>query len=195
MLDELLAFSEFAKFDLILLREQKDFYLPGLEKLKQKGINIYTKPFENEFNYRKYKTAILFVFRNLFNFFPGFNIAIGVKGIIWFLQLDSNLFDKNSKIHAQFATQAALVAQLIKELYKGKPEYSFTFHAHDIYFENKWFKRMVLNSRNAFSISEYNINYVKDYLIFQIRLNCPDWECFGIRWTRKKKMIKKKNLR
>ncbi len=163
MLDELLAFSEFAKFDLILLREQKDFYLPGLEKLKQKGINVYIKPFKNKFNYYKFKMVVNYVFRNLLNFFPGFNFAIGVKGIIWFLRLDSDLFDGNSKIHAQFATQATIVAQLIKEFYTGKPEYSFTFHAHDIYFENKWFKRMVLNSRNAFSISEYNINYVKGH--------------------------------
>jgi len=50
---------------------------------------------------------------------------------------------------------------LIKKYCNNKPKFSFTFHAYDIYFGNKWFKYLVSECYKAFSISNYNIEYVK----------------------------------
>ena len=51
---------------------------------------------------------------------------------------------------------------MLKKYYNRNVEYSFTFHAHDIYFNNRWFTTLVNNSQNAFSISDYNLKYVND---------------------------------
>lgn len=165
MIEELIAFSKQSNFEIILLRQQDKFYDEGLKKLKDNGIKIHTKP--NSFDQfpKKLAIAIKFLFSNLAKFKFNYNAIIGIKSIVWFLKIDISLFSERSNIHAQFATQAALISLLIKRHYNDKPEYSFTFHAYDIYFHNKWFKLMTDESFCCFSISEYNIKYVEKHYL------------------------------
>lgn len=161
MMNELLAFSQVTHFEIFFLREQDEFYREGINELKSNGVNIYEKAFV--FNNLTKKLMIIFKFliKYILKFRFDYNGVIGLKSLIWFLKLDLSKLSPESKIHAQFATQAAIVSLLIKKYYDDKPEYSFTFHAHDIYFKNKWFDLLVGNCYKAFSISEYNIDYVK----------------------------------
>jgi len=73
-----------------------------------------------------------------------------------------SLFSPDSNIHAQFATQPTIISLLIKRYFKDAPIYSFTFHAYDIYFKSKWFSYLAKNCHKAFSISNYNIDYVNN---------------------------------
>ena len=165
MIDELLAFSKKTKFEVIFLREQDSFYKDDLEELKSNGVQISIKPFSGENLLKKVIVILQFLLDNILKFRPDYNFVIGFKSIVWFLKFDLSRFSESSSIHAQFATQAALLSYLIKKYFGDKPEYSFTFHAHDIYFKNKWFNLLVKNSKKAFSISIYNINYVKNKFI------------------------------
>lgn len=160
MIDELFAFSEITEFEIIFLRKQDEFYKEDIQQLQSNNVSISVKPFSWNNVLKKIIIVARFVISNLFKFKPDYNFAIGFKSVIWFLRLDLSKFSANSNIHAQFATQAALVSFLIKQYYNNKPQYSFTFHAHDIYFNNTWFNLLVNNCRNAFSISNYNIEYV-----------------------------------
>lgn len=161
MIDELLAISKITNFELFFLRKQDEFYQDEIKKLKSNGIAVYDKPFLYNHFLKKTLIIIQFLFSNITKFKFNYNSAIGLKGITWFLKLDISKFDNDSKIHAQFATQAALISLLIKKYFNNKPSYTFTFHAHDIYFDNKWFAILTKNSKKAFSISNYNIDYVK----------------------------------
>lgn len=163
MMDELIAFSEIANFDIIFLRDQDKFYEEGIQKLRSNKVYIFTKPYSNKNLLKKLVIVITFFFTNIVKFSSNYNFVIGVKSIFWFLRLDLSHFSKGSNIHAQFATQAAIVSLLIKKYFNDSPKFSFTFHAYDIYFKNNWFNILVNNSHKAFSISQYNIIYVKKY--------------------------------
>lgn len=160
MMDELLAFSEYSKYAIVFLRQQIDFYDDGIAKLKSKGIEIHTKPFRFNFIFKKVYFMFVFFFKNSSKFVGGYNTAISVKSMFWFLKLNLDIFQGSVNIHSQFATQATILALMLKEFNGENLNYSFTFHAHDIYFKNKWFSKLVNNSENAFSISNYNINYI-----------------------------------
>jgi len=165
MIDELIVFSKHTKVDIILLQKQEAFYNEGLERLNITNLKTYTEPFSYENLIKKLGIAIPFFFQNIFKFRADYNFVIGFKAILWFLRLDMSYFSKESNIHAQFATQSAIISLLIKKYYSNKPTYSFTFHAYDIYFKSKWFKVLVEQCHHAFSISDYNIKYVtKKYL-------------------------------
>jgi len=161
MLDELIAFSQITSYEIVFLRKQSDFYKEGLKRLIDNGVIIHNRPHSLRKLYKKLNIVALFVLRNLKKYSFDYNGVICLKSLIWFLKLDLSLFSQNSKIHAQFATQASIVSLLIKQFYNSEPEYSFTFHAYDIYFKNRWFNLLVENCKNAFSISNYNIEYVK----------------------------------
>lgn len=160
MMDELIALSEMTRYDLIFLREQKDFYNEGLKKLEANGIRIYKQTFRLGNIFKKLVVLSSFFFKNLSNFSFDYNFILGIKSIILFVKLDLDLFSEKSNIHAQFATQAAIISFLIKKYYSNKPIYSFTFHAYDIYFKNRWFKLLINDSLHGFSISNYNIRYI-----------------------------------
>ncbi len=170
MIDELIAFSTFVKYDLILLREPDEFYKEGLQQLEKNGINIYTTPFLYNYLLKKFVVILIFFFSNILKFDFSYNTAVGIKSLGWFLKLDMNLFSKDTHMHAQFATQPALISLLIKRFYANKPLFSFTFHAHDIYFNNKWFKLLVDNCYKSFSISDYNIDYVQKKYIYSDKI-------------------------
>jgi len=160
MIDELIVFSKHTKVDIILLQKQEEFFNEGLERLKIKNLKTYTKPFSTKHLLKKLGVVIPFFFKNLFRFRIDYNMVIGLNAIFTFLKLDLSLFSKESNIHAQFASQSAIISLLIKKYYRNEPKYSFTFHAYDIYFESKWFSKLVEQCHKAFSISEFNINYV-----------------------------------
>lgn len=161
MLDELIAFSQTTFFDIVFLRPQKDFYADGLSQIKNNGVKIYIKPTSKNNFFKKLLLISRFFLSNISNFSFDYNGVIGLKSIYWFLRMDLSIFSSDSNIHAQFATQASIIALLIKIYFKNIPEYSFTFHAYDIYFSNKWFSLLVKNCNKAFSISQFNIDYVK----------------------------------
>ena len=170
MIDELMAFSEITDFDLILLRKPDDFYKDRLQNLNSNGVNVYIQPRSFDFVFKKLLISLKFLINNLFNFNLKYNGVVGLKSLYWFLKLDIKYFSNESNIHAQFATQAAVVSLLVKRFYSNKPLLSFTFHAYDIYYNNKWFKLLIKTCHKAFSISNFNINYVKKKFIDSDRI-------------------------
>ena len=162
MIDELIAFSEITSFEIIFLRKQDGFYDDTINQLKENDIKIYTKPYALNNFFKKIIFIVKFVFSNLFKFTFDYNGVLGLKSVVWFLRLDLSMFSPETKIHTQFATQGALVSLLIKRYFKDMPQYSFTFHAYDIYFKNGWFNLLVDESYRSFSISDYNINYINE---------------------------------
>lgn len=165
MMDELLAFSLKTNFDLVLLRKADEFYEDSLNELRNNGVRIFIQP--KSFSKIPHKIIFIakFFLSNLDKLRPDYNGVMGIKSMIWMLSLDMNIFNEKSNIHAQFATQPSIMALMIKEYFKGGPKVSFTFHAYDIYFKNAWFKKLLKSSHKAFSISEFNINYVeKNYI-------------------------------
>jgi len=170
MMDELKAFSNHKKFDLILLRTPDDFYKSQLRELESSGVKIYVKPSSYNNLISKILLIVKFALMNISRFSLNYNSVIGIKSIYWFLKLDISLFSKNSNIHAQFATQPSIVALLIKKYYNNKPIYSFTFHAYDIYFKNNWLNMLIENSYKCFSISKYNIKYIEDHYLISDKM-------------------------
>ena len=158
-MDELLAFSMFITFRLILLRTPPSVFHPGLQELKKRGVEILIKPFNSFPDFKKCIFALRFILKNLNCFLGMKNFAFGVKAIYWFIILNNRFISNNASIHAQFATQASIISFLVRNYFKAV-EYSFTFHAHDIYFQNRWFDFLVNESKTAFSISNFNLKYV-----------------------------------
>ena len=162
MIDELVSFSKFSKFDLIFLREQDEFYDEDIALLRKRGIRVLNRPFKAGLFLKKIFIVFFFLLRNIFKFSFSYNFVLGFKSIFLFLRLDLSEFSEESNLHAQFATQATIICLLIKQYYNFKPKYYFTFHAHDIYFNNRWFNLLLKNCDLSFSISQYNIKYVKN---------------------------------
>jgi glycosyltransferase involved in cell wall biosynthesis len=161
MMEELIAFSRFEKFKIIFLRNIPDFYHSDLEILKNNGIELQIKPFSKKINLSLLGYLFIFLLGNLSKLFGKQNLIWTLNSIYWFLRLDKKQLQNIYNIHAQFASQAAIVAYFIKKRYKI--EYFFTFHAHDIYFKNRWFTDLLNNSTSGFSISEFNIEYVQNH--------------------------------
>lgn len=162
MMDELMAFSKITDFDIVFLRNPESVFQKEMKKLRDNNVNIFIEPSSRKGLLKKCLVVLGFVYNNLFKFKPDYNSVIGIKSIYWFLKLDISRFSQDSNIHAQFATQASVISLLIKKYYNNKPKISFTFHAHDIYFKNRWFKLLVNECNKSFSISEYNIGYVQN---------------------------------
>lgn len=160
MADEILAFSMVTRFRLILLRQPKDFLKTRLKEIEGNGIEIIYKPFKYNYIFKKIFFLTRFVFANFSSLLIAYSSVIGWKSVFWFLKLDLKLFSTVSSIHAQFATQPAIISLMLKKYFKDKINYSFTFHAYDIYFNNKWLKELINESYVSFSISEFNIQYV-----------------------------------
>jgi hypothetical protein len=161
MIDELIVFSRHTEFKVIFLRHPGEYYSKQLEQLRSNGIEIIFNPYALRFSIKKILFCIKFVLSNIKCFFSSYSFVVGVKSLGWFLLIDDNYFNKPSSIHAQFATQPALIALLLSKYQnKRRINYYFTFHAYDIFFKNKWFVKLANNSKKCFSISEYNINYV-----------------------------------
>lgn len=159
MMEELIAFSRFSKFRIVFLRDVPDFYTDDLKVLEKNGIEFFIKPFKYKLNLSLIGYLIGFKLQNFSKFFSKKYFFWPLNSMFWFLFLDKSLLKDVYTIHAQFASQAAIVSYLIKKRYKI--DYFFTFHAHDIYFTNKWFSLLANEAKLSFSISEFNIKYVK----------------------------------
>ncbi|MGV3656384.1 MAG: hypothetical protein ACO1NX_00460, partial [Chitinophagaceae bacterium] len=158
MMDELIAFSLYTRFKVVFIRKPGPFYRQRIEQLRQNKIDIIIKPFRFRFNLKKLLFSFWFVLRHLNCFFSRYSLVVGLKSIGWFLLLEDAHFKKGASIHAQFATQPALLAHLLSQYNsQRKIKYYFTFHAYDIFFDNRWFALLVNHSNKCFSISEYNI--------------------------------------
>ena len=161
MFDEIEEFVKHSKLEIIFLRKPENFYTSRIEGIKSfAAVNIAEYRLQN-ITFRKITVAFRFFF-TYFSFFlkNKYSFVVGAKALFWFLFMDDKLINEPLNIHSQFATQPTLLALLIK-CYRLHPvEYSFTFHAHDIYFNNSWFNLLVENSIKAISISEFNIKYV-----------------------------------
>ncbi|SEI40192.1 Glycosyltransferase involved in cell wall bisynthesis [Dyadobacter koreensis] len=160
MIDELSVFATHTQFVLLLLRKQNSFYDNALNDLEAKGIEILIEPYSKIIDVKKLWFIMKFVFLNFKKLLWGYSAIIGWKSIIWFAKLDMTHFSEETKLHAQFATQPAIISLMLKMYFKRGLDYCFTFHAYDIYFKNKWMSLLVNNSIYAFSISDYNIQYI-----------------------------------
>jgi len=161
MMEELIAFSQFEKFKIIFLRNIPEFYNKDLEVLKKNGIEMQIKPFVKSINLKEFFYVFFFLLKNLNKLIGKQNLIWTLNSMYWFWRLDKNQLKNIGSIHAQFASQAAIVSYFIKQNYGI--EYYFTFHAHDIYFKNRWFTDLVNNAALSFSISEFNIRYVQKH--------------------------------
>jgi glycosyltransferase involved in cell wall biosynthesis len=162
MMDELKAFSLKTNYDLVLLRKPDEFYEDGLDDLRTNGVTIFIQPKSySNFMQKVFFTAKFFLV-NLNKLKLNYNGVMGIKSMFWMLSLDLRIFDENSNIHCQFATQPSIIALMIQEYFNGRPVISFTFHAYDIYFKNAWFNKLLKRSHRAFSISEFNMKYVEN---------------------------------
>lgn len=161
MMNELLAMSQYAKFRLVLLRNPSSIYQEDLSNLNNSDIDIIIKPFVAIPSLKKIIFTFSYLLKNMRKLSGVKNFVFTLKSFIWFLFLNDDIFCENSSIHSQFATQTSILAFLYKKYYKNI-DFTFTFHAYDIYYNNLWFKYLVEESKMAFTISDYSVNFVKE---------------------------------
>jgi glycosyltransferase involved in cell wall biosynthesis len=165
IMDELLAFSEKVTFKIIFLRRPGTFFEDKIDILLKRGIKIYYLDSWN-ISLKKLSFCLIFVLRHLSCFRNKHSFVYGIKSLFYFLKLDLGIVNDSNKIHSQFATQASIVALLLKEFNKSQTSYTFTCHAYDIYVKNHWFNILSKYADKVFSISNYNIGYIlKHYTI------------------------------
>jgi glycosyltransferase involved in cell wall biosynthesis len=172
MFDELKAFSLHTSYKILFLRTPPTSFSQEIDYLKKHGVEVYVKPFKKTFTVSEFYFCIKFTFKHLSSFVGIQNLVFGLKALVWFLRLNKNLFQFPCNIHAQFATQSSILACMLKEYLSKDSIYSFTFHAHDVYYKNRWFNLIYLNAEVIFSISDYNIKYLTaNYKIHSEKLN------------------------
>jgi len=163
-MDELLAFAEQSKFNILFLRKQEAFYDDKIILLKEKGINIIYPGNWKNISFPKLYFCFLFTIRHLNCFLNLHSFVYGVKSMSCFLKTNLQIFNKEKiSLHCQFATQASIVGLMYKEYFKSNISYSFTYHAYDIYVKNFWFNTLALKAERLFSISNFNVKYVFDH--------------------------------
>lgn len=161
MIDELVVFSRHVRFSVLFLRKPNAFYNDRIEKLRENGVEIIYEPFTKWVSLQKLLFCFGFAISNMPGFFSWYSLVVGLKSMWWFLKMDNRYFQEPVSIHAQFATQPALIGLLLSKYHsRSQVKYFFTFHAYDIFFNNRWFVKLVNNSEKCFTISRYNIDYV-----------------------------------
>jgi glycosyltransferase involved in cell wall biosynthesis len=83
------------------------------------------------------------------------NLGIFPKSVYYAYHIKDRAVDH---IHAHFAHYSASSALIISKLL-GIP-FSFTCHAHDIFYDTTMLDFKIMNSKCCFAISEYNRNYI-----------------------------------
>jgi len=161
MINELLAFSQFVQFRLVLLRTPPPVIKHDLAELEKRSIEIFITPFKKIPDFKKSVFCFLFFIKNFQCFWGIKNFVFGIKSIYWFIMMDHHIIPENSSIHAQFATQPAIISLMFKKFQKNV-KYYFTFHAYDIYYKNRWFYKLIKESYKAFTISKYALDYIKE---------------------------------
>lgn len=160
IIDEINAIAEVTSFSLILLRKPAKRYYNEIDKLENK-ISIYINSWNKKISYRKFFFSLFLLFSHLTHFYGLKNFVFGIKALYWFNRLDLKLFPEPTSIHAQFATQPAIIAYFIKKYLNYNIEYYVTVHAHDIFYSNRWLKIISDDAESLITISDYNINYLK----------------------------------
>lgn len=165
MLDELEEFLKYTDYELFFLRQPGSFYSTRiLSRIEASGVPVHVLNYNITYlRLKKILFVLRFVFDNFRLFFRNkYSFVVGAKSLAWFLFMDLEMFkSRDTRIHAQFATQAPLIALLVKLYFKQQVSYSFTFHAYDIYFDNAWFNLLSQHSSAFFSISDFNMKYVR----------------------------------
>ena len=167
MMDELIAFAEITKLNILFLRKQEIFYNDKINLLREKGINIIYSESCKNITFAKLYFCLLFTIKHLKCFINLHSFVYGIKSLWYFLKTDLKIFKKEQiNLHCQFATQSSILGLMLKEYFKTDVSYSFTFHAYDIFVKNLWFNLLTANAEKVFSISNFNINYIlKHYKI------------------------------
>jgi len=160
IIDEINAMAEVTSFSLILLRKPAKRYYNEIIKLENK-ISTYIKPLNKKITYKKFLFSLSLLFSHLTHFYGLKNFVFGIKALYWFNRLDLRLFPEPTSIHAQFATQPAIIAYFIKKYLNYNIEYYVTAHAHDIFYSNRWLKIISEEAESLITISDFNINYLK----------------------------------
>lgn len=159
MIEELIVLSKVTSYSLVILRKPFPFYDKDLKDLKSRGVFVDANPYEKKVSLKRLIFIFKFIITNITKFGNKYSLVIGLKTLWWFLFIKEEYL-KGENYHAQFATQASLLALMICEFNSFESEFSFTFHAYDIFFKNKWFDKLANSSSCLFSISEYNKKYV-----------------------------------
>ena len=159
MMEELVSFSQFTSFTIIFFKEVSDFYKEDLEILKKNGIEYHIKPYVKFPHLKDIFYAFWTIISNLKVLFRKKSAIWMLHGTFWYLFLDKRHIKGVDSIHAQFASQATMVAWYLKKRYNI--DYYFTFHAHSIYCENRLFPLLLKDCKASFSISQFNIGYVE----------------------------------
>ncbi len=160
MLDEFIALAELAPFSLVLLRTPEPHFLEKLAEVERRGAQVLVKPFSRQGAGRRLLSAVLFGLRHCFRLTGLFNAAIGLKTLYWFVRFDARILPETCRIQAHFATQAPLLAYLLCRGRLGR-SFSFTVHAHDIFFRNRWLGLLAGAADKVLSISEFNLLYLR----------------------------------
>jgi glycosyltransferase involved in cell wall biosynthesis len=162
MLDEIEALNDLVDFKLVLLRRPNNKSIERLKQLRKKGLTIIEQPFKKSLLLGNFILLLKLFFIYIFKNNNKKNLIFTIKAIYWYSIFDKNLISSNEKIHAQFATQASIIAFLLKQHFSNNIEYTFTIHAYDIFYNNAWLNTLVDHSHKCFSISNYNIYYLKN---------------------------------
>lgn len=162
MLDEIEALNEITSFKLLLLRKQDVKYNKRLKKLEACGLEIIRNPYKASYALKDYLLAVRLLFIYVFKYSNKKNFGFSMKSFLWFAKINLSIFSIEENIHSQFATQATILSFLLKRYYSNKIKYSFTVHAYDIFYNNSWLKTLVKHSHRCFSISEFNIKYLRE---------------------------------
>lgn len=160
MIDELLSFARTTSFIVILLRPSTVFYNKGLSELSRRGISVIYANKKLNLNMRYLAFCLNFFWHNRKNYLGCYNFIIGIQSIYYFLKMDKSIVENAGSIHAQFATQASIVACLIKEYLNDECDLFITCHAYDIFYRNNWLSYLINKTKYTFTISDFNKYYI-----------------------------------
>ncbi len=164
MYEELLELSNYTSYTLVLLnhnvRYDRELLHQQIKTLEEKKVNVYTGPFL-KWNFSRLFKFLFLLITHIFRYINKKSAAYGIRGIYYYVRLNKSLISEEAVIHAQFATEASIVAYLLKTVYSGNIRYSFTVHAYDIFFNNSWMPLLCKHAMDCINISEFNIQYIQ----------------------------------
>ena len=92
MMDELVAFAEVTKFNILFLRKQEDFYDDKIKLLEKKGINVLYLGNWRNITFIKLRFCLLFIIRHFNCFLNLHSFVYGIKSLLFFLKADLKIF-------------------------------------------------------------------------------------------------------
>ena len=116
MMEELISFSKFSKFEIIFFRKVSKFYKKDLKTLKANGIIYHIKPFNAKISWKELFLIVRVIVLNPRLLVGKYNLAWTLEAASWFLKLNKKVLKNVDCTHAQFASQAAITAWFKKSL-------------------------------------------------------------------------------